>query len=71
MWAPWGDGGIPLASAWCIMKLGGGGGIPFIGAEKAEGKWSLGTPLREVSIVGTGFGTSSKRGDLRPLETWP
>ena len=41
-----------------------------MGAEKAEGgKWSLGTPPRDVSIVGTGLGKSSKRGERRPLGT--
>ena len=62
-------GGIPLASwwAWCIMKFGGG--MPFIGCpEKADGgKWSLGTPPRDVSMVGTGLGPSSNRGERRPL----
>ena len=41
-----------------------------MGAEKAEGgKWSLGTPPRDVSIVGTGLGKSSKRGERRPFGT--
>lgn len=52
------------------MKLGGGGGIPFIGAENAEGgKCNLGTPPRDVSMVGTGLGPSSNRGERRPFGT--